>query len=290
MWKPYQQFAQQHFPELCQQRPVNSHKGTFGTVAIIGGSTGMSGAAIMAAQAALKLGAGKVKIGFAQDSLPLPVLEAQPEIMLYTAQEVLQHTDISAWSVGCGLDTNARSLQLMQQAQQRFQAEVNSLVVWDADALNLLSLHPNLQTAIRKQHIITPHPTEAARLLKMSTAEIQANRHAAVVKLCERFACISMLKGHLSLVKIPNQTVYENQTGNPGLATAGSGDILSGFMTSLLAQGINPAIAASATVWLHGAAAEILALQNIGPIGMVATELVNAARLLRNQLTLAIDF
>ena len=290
MWKPYQQFAQQHFPELCQQRPVNSHKGTFGTVAIIGGSTGMSGAAIMAAQAALKLGAGKVKIGFAQDSLPLPVLEAQPEIMLYTAQELLQHTDISAWSVGCGLDTNARSLQLMQQAQQRFQAEVNSLVVWDADALNLLSLHPNLQAAIQKQHIITPHPTEAARLLKMSTAEIQANRHAAVVKLCERFACISMLKGHLSLVKIPNQTVYENQTGNPGLATAGSGDILSGFMTSLLAQGINPAIAASATVWLHGAAAEILALQNIGPIGMVATELVNAARLLRNQLTLAIDF
>ena len=290
MWKPYQQFAQQHFPELCQQRPVNSHKGTFGTVAIIGGSTVMSGAAIMAARAALKLGAGKVKIGFAQDSLPLPVLETQPEIMLYTAQELLQHTDISAWSVGCGLDTNARSLQLMQHAQQRFQAEANSLVVWDADALNLLSLHPNLQAAIQKQHIITPHPTEAARLLQVSTAEIQANRHAAVVKLCEHFTCISVLKGHHSLVKIPNQTVYENQTGNPGLATAGSGDILSGFMTSLLAQGIDPAIAASAAVWIHGAAAEILALQNIGPIGMVATELVNAARLLRNQLTLAIDF
>ena len=290
MWKPYQQFAQQHFPELCHQRPVNSHKGTFGTVAIIGGSTGMSGAAIMAARAALKMGAGKVKIGFSQEHLPLPVLEQHPEIMLYTAQELLQHTDISAWSVGCGLDTNARSLQLMQQAQQRFQAEANSLVVWDADALNLLSLHPNLQAAIQKQHIITPHPTEAARLLQVSTAEIQANRHAAVVKLCERFTCISVLKGHHSLVKIPNQTVYENQTGNPGLATAGSGDILSGFMTSLLAKRIDPAIAASAAVWIHGAAAEILALQNIGPIGMVATELVNAARLLRNQLTLAIDF
>ena len=290
MWKPYQQFAQQHFPELCQQRPVNSHKGTFGTVAIIGGNTGMSGAVIMAARAALKMGAGKVKIGFAQDHLPLPVLETQPEIMLYTAQELLQHTDISAWSVGCGLDTNARSLQLMQQAQQRFQAETNSLVVWDADALNLFSLHPNLQTAIQKQHIITPHPTEAARLLQVSTAEIQANRHAAVAQLCERLGCISVLKGHHSLVKIPNQTVHENLSGNPGLATAGSGDILSGFMTSLLAQGINPAIAASAAVWLHGAAAEILALQNIGPIGMVATELVDAARLLRNQLTLAIDF
>ena len=111
-----------------------------------------------------------------------------------------------------------------------------------------------------------------------------------MIQLSERYACISVLKGHHSLVKIPNQAVYENLSGNPGLATAGSGDILSGFMTSLLAQGINPAIAASAAVWIHGAAAEILALQNIGPIGMVATELVDAARLLRNQLTLAIDF
>ena len=291
MWKPYQQFAQKHFPELCQQRPVNSHKGTFGTVAIIGSNTGMSGAVIMAARAALKMGAGKVKIGFAQDHLPLPVLETQPEIMLYTAQELLQHTDISAWSVGCGLDTNARSLQLMQQAQQRFQAEANSLVVWDADALNLFSLHPNLQAAIQKQHIITPHPTEAARLLQVSTAEIQANRHAAVAQLCERLGCISVLKGHHSLVQAATaENAYVNLSGNAGLATAGSGDILSGFMTSLLAQGIQPAIAAPAAVWIHAAAAEVLALQSIGPVGMVATELIDAARLLRNQLSVTIDF
>ena len=290
MWRLYQQFAQQHFPELCQQRPVNSHKGTFGTVAIIGGHTGMSGAVIMAARAALKMGAGKVKIGFAQDRLPLPVLEAQPEIMLYTAQELLQHTDISTWSVGCGLDTHARSLQLMQQAQQRFQTEANSLVVWDADALNLFSQHPDLQAAIQIQHIITPHPTEAARLLNVSTTEIQADRHAAVAQLCERLGCISVLKGHHSLVQAPAENAYVNLSGNAGLATAGSGDILSGFMTSLLAQGIQPAIAAPAAVWIHAAAAEVLALQSIGPIGMVATELIDAARLLRNQLSVTIDF
>ena len=290
MWRLYQQFAQQHFPELCQQRPVNSHKGTFGTVAIIGGHTGMSGAVIMAARAALKMGAGKVKIGFAQDRLPLPVLEAQPEIMLYTAQELLQHTDISTWSVGCGLDTHARSLQLMQQAQQRFQTEANSLVVWDADALNLFSQHPDLQAAIQIQHIITPHPTEAARLLNVSTTEIQADRHAAVAQLCERLGCISVLKGHHSLVQAPAENAYVNLSGNAGLATAGSGDILSGFMTSLLAQGIQPAIAAPATVWIHAAAAEVLALQSIGPVGMVATELIDAARLLRNQLSVTIDF
>ena len=290
MWKPYQQFAQQHFPELCQQRPVNSHKGTFGTVAIIGGHTGMSGAVIMAARAALKMGAGKVKIGFAQDCLPLPVLETQPEIMLYTAQELLQHTDINAWSVGCGLDTHACSLQLMQQAQQRFQAEANSLVVWDADALNLFSQHPDLQAAIQKQHIITPHPTEAARLLNVSTTKMQADGHAAVAQLCERLGCISVLKGHHSLVQAPAENAYVNLSGNAGLATAGSGDILSGFMTSLLAQGIQPAIAAPAAVWIHAAAAEVLALQNIGPVGMVATELIDAARLLRNQLSVTIDF
>ena len=250
----------------------------------------MSGAVIMAARAALKMGAGKVKIGFAQDHLPLPVLETQPEIMLYTAQELLQHTDISTWSVGCGLDTHARSLQLMQQAQQRFQTEANSLVVWDADALNLFSQHPDLQAAIQIQHIITPHPTEAARLLNVSTTEIQADRHAAVAQLCERLGCISVLKGHHSLVQAPAENAYVNLSGNAGLATAGSGDILSGFMTSLLAQGIQPAIAAPAAVWIHAAAAEVLALQSIGPVGMVATELIDAARLLRNQLSVTIDF
>ena len=179
----------------------------------------------------------------------------------------------------------------MQQAQQRFQAETNSLVVWDADALNLFSLHPDLQTAIQKQHIITPHPTEAARLLQVSTAEIQANRHAAVAQLCERLGCISVLKGHHSLVQAATaENAYVNLSGNAGLATAGSGDILSGFMTSLLAQGIQPAIAAPAAVWIHAAAAEVLALQSIGPIGMVATELIDAARLLRNQLSVTIDF
>ena len=110
-----------------------------------------------------------------------------------------------------------------------------------------------------------------------------------MIQLSESYACISVLKGLHSLVKIPNQAVYENLSGNPGLATAGSGDILSGFMTSLLAQGIHPNRAAPAAVWLHAAAAEVLALQNIGPIGMVATELIDAARFLRNQLSVAID-
>ncbi|UOO88490.1 NAD(P)H-hydrate dehydratase [Vitreoscilla massiliensis] len=289
MWETYQHFARQHFPELCQQRPVDSHKGTFGTVAIIGGNIGMSGAVIMAARAALKLGAGKVKIGFAQDSLPLPVLENQPEIMLYTADALLQHQDISAWSIGCGLDTDTRALHTMHLARERFQTDTHAQVVWDADALNLFSLHEDLQAAIQSQHIITPHPTEAARLLHTTTASIQADRKTAVAQLQQRFGCISVLKGHHSLVQVAAQNAYVNLSGNAGLATAGSGDILSGFMTSLLAQGMDADIAAPAAVWLHAAAAEVLALQKIGPIGMVATELIDAARFLRNQLSVAIE-
>ena len=289
MWETYQHFARQHFPELCQPRPVDSHKGTFGTVAIIGGNVGMSGAVIMAARAALKLGAGKVKIGFAQDSLPMPVLENQPEIMLYTAADLLQHQDISAWSIGCGLDTDERALNTMHLARERMQTETEALVVWDADALNLFSRHEDLQAAIQAQHIITPHPTEAARLLHTTTAAIQADRLAAVAQLYQGLGCISVLKGHHSLLQVAAQNAYVNHSGNAGLATAGSGDILSGFMTSLLAQGIHPNIAAPAAVWLHAAAAEVLALQNIGPIGMVATELIDAARFLRNQLSVAID-
>lgn len=107
---------------------------------------------------------------------------------------------------------------------------------------------------------------------------------------CERLGCISACAGHHSLVQAPAENAYVNRSGNAGLATAGSGDILSGFMTSLLAQGIQPAIAAPAAVWIHAAAAEVLALQNIESVGMVATELIDAARLLRNQLSVTIDF
>lgn len=281
MWEAYRQFAQTHFPQLCQKRPVNSHKGTFGTVAIIGGNTGMSGAVILAARAALKLGAGKVKIGFAQDSLPLPVLESQPEIMLYTATDLLEHTDIDAWAIGCGLGGNEHALSIMQTSKSVLATQA---VIWDADALNLISQHPNLQDALQTHHIITPHPAEAARLLNITTASIQDNRLSSVQQLQQKLGCVCVLKGHQSLVQSA-QSCYRNDSGNPGLASAGSGDVLSGIIASLLAQGFEATDAACAGVWLHGAASEVLALQNIGPIGMVASELMDAARLLRNHLT-----
>lgn len=282
MWMHQQAFAKQHFPLLCQQRPVNSHKGTFGTVAIIGGSTGMSGAVILAAQAALKLGAGKVKIGFAQPSLPLPVLERQPEIMLYTATDLLAQHDISAWAIGCGLGTEPAALQLLKLALHTIDS--NQPVVWDADALNLFAAHPTLQDAIQPHHIITPHPSEAARILQTDTATVQSNRAAACHALHQRLGCISVLKGHQTLVLGPESSLYTNPSGNAGLATAGTGDVLTGMVVSLLSQGFAPSQAAPAAVWLHGAAADNLALQQVGPIGMVASELVDAARWLRNRL------
>lgn len=280
-WNRYRIFAQQHFPDLLTPRAQESHKGTHGTVGIIGGNLGMSGSIIMAAKAALKLGAGKVKIGFVQNTLPMPVLESQPEIMLYTAPELLQQQDISAWVIGCGMGTDTNAVNILQTLSEN---HLQKPVVWDADALNLLTEHIKFHILLKPHHIITPHPTEAARLLHQKTATIQAQRTLAAFNLYQQYQCISVLKGHQTLVQITDTQYYLNESGNTGLATAGSGDVLAGMMVSLLAQGMDCAQAACAAVWLHGVAAEILALQQIGPIGMVATELIDAARLLRNQL------
>lgn len=283
-WNAYRHFAQQHFPDLLQPRAIDSHKGSHGTAGIIGGNVGMSGAVIMTAKAALKLGAGKVKIGFVQEHLPMPILESQPEIMLYTAQELLQQQDISAWAIGCGMGTDANAFHILQTLSE---SHLQKPVVWDADALNLLSQYTKFHILLKPNHILTPHPTEAARLLQQKTAEIQAQRTLAALSLYQQYQCISVLKGHHTLVQITDTQYYLNESGNAGLATAGSGDVLAGIMVSLLAQGMDSAQAACAAVWLHGVAAEILALQQIGPIGMVATELIDAARLLRNQLLMA---
>ncbi|QJQ52158.1 MULTISPECIES: NAD(P)H-hydrate dehydratase [Vitreoscilla] len=280
-WHIYRSFAQQHFPDVLKPRAKDSHKGTHGTVGIIGGNVGMSGSVIMAAKAALKLGAGKVKIGFVQNSLPMPVLESQPEIMLYTAQQLLQQQDINAWLIGCGMGTDNNACHILQTLSEH---QLHKPIVWDADALNLLAKYTKFHTLLNSNHIITPHPTEAARLLQQQTAEIQAQRTLAALNLYQQYHCISVLKGYQTLVQITDTQYYLNESGHAGLATAGSGDVLAGMMVSLLAQGMDCAQAACAAVWLHGVAAEILSLQQIGPIGMVATELIDAARQLRNQL------
>lgn len=277
-------YALTRFPHLFAKRATNSHKGTFGTLAVVGGSEGMSGAVVLAATAAIYNGCGKVWAGFNQPVLPAPWIPDRPEIMLSTADALCARNDIQVWVCGCGLNTHQAALNTLENILTVAQ---NTPLLLDADALNLTAQHPHLAQTIAQRTaptILTPHPTEAARLLGCTTAEIQSDRPAAAQTLANRFQAATVLKGHRTVVAQPNGQFYENDSGNPGLATAGSGDVLSGLIGALLAQNLPVWEAVCGGVWLHGAAADWLRDNGIGEIGMLSGELAEACRWLRNGL------
>jgi len=271
----------EHLPALFAPRATDSHKGSHGTLAVLGGGAGMAGAALLAARAALRSGAGKVFVGFAQEAAPLPCDPLQPELMLRDARSLLADDDlgITAWVAGCGLGTGALAVHTLAEL---FARRGQAPMVLDADALNLLArgeLQPDWGPA---PVILTPHPAEAARLLACPTAQVQADRPAAARELARRYRAWVVLKGAGSLVCDPAGGCALNTTGNPGLATAGTGDVLAGIAGSLIAQRLPLEQAVAGAVWLHGAAADALVEAGIGPIGLTAGELADAARRLRN--------
>ncbi|WP_459616642.1 NAD(P)H-hydrate dehydratase [Bordetella sp. 2513F-2] len=269
-------------PALFAPRAPDSHKGTHGTLAILGGGPGMAGAALLAARAALRIGAGKVLVGFAQHQTPLACDPLQPELMLRGAAELMADgaPAIGAWVAGCGLGATDEAAGLLDRLLQRRGA---APLVLDADGLNLLAagrVHPHW--ADPDAVVLTPHPSEAARLLGCGTAAVQADRLGAVRALARKYRAWSVLKGAGTLVCAPDGRCRVNTTGNPGLATAGTGDVLAGMLGSLLAQGLPRLQAVAGAVWLHGAAADALVAAGVGPIGLTAGELADAARKLRN--------
>jgi hydroxyethylthiazole kinase-like uncharacterized protein yjeF len=155
-------------------------------------------------------------------------------------------------------------------------------LVLDADGLNALSAGAASKTWGSGEVVLTPHPTEAARLLGVPTPEIQADRTAAAQALAQKYGAWVVLKGSGTIVCAPDLSWQINPTGNVALATGGTGDVLSGILVSLLAQGFPAAIAVPAGVWLHGAAADVLVEHGVGPIGLVASDLADAVRDLRN--------
>lgn len=267
-------------PALFTPRGQDTHKGSFGTVGVVGGGPGMTGAALLAGRAALKVGAGKVLIGFAQESLPLPCDPLHPELMLRDARSLLEEDwGVTAWVAGCGIGTGALAANALSEL---FVLRREAPLVLDADGLNLLArgeVQPNWGPG---PVVLTPHPAEAGRLLGASTAEIQADRPGAARALAQRYAAWVVLKGAGTLVCSPDGGLQINTSGNPGLATAGTGDVLAGMLGSLIAQKLPLDQAIAGAVWLHGAAADALVAQGIGPIGLTAGELADAARALRN--------
>ncbi|HYR01635.1 MAG TPA: NAD(P)H-hydrate dehydratase, partial [Casimicrobiaceae bacterium] len=239
-------------PDVLRRRVRNVHKGTFGTLGIVGGAPGMVGAPLLAGRAALHAGAGKVWIGFAAREHPA-VDWAQPELMLRPAARVLG-AGADALVCGPGLGTDDTAAELVARAL----AEPVPLVV-DADALTLLAARSDLASAIAARAaptIATPHPAEAGRLLARSVADVQADRIAAALAIADKLRASVVLKGAGSVLAHPDGRWDVNASGNPALASAGTGDVLAGFAGAFLAQRIEPVMALRLAVCLHGAAAD----------------------------------
>jgi len=237
--------------------PHNSHKGSFGDVAVIGGEglqargMGMTGAAWLAASAALHGGAGRVMVALLDEGQTLA--PPWPELMLRRV-DALDWPQVTA-VCGCGGGEAVRAVLPTVLAQA-------ARLVLDADGLNAVASDNALATALRQRAhaglptVLTPHPLEAARLLQCTAAQVQADRLAAAQALAERYACSVVLKGSGSIIATPGQLPRINPTGNARLATAGTGDVLAGLIGARLAQGLAPHAAACSAVLAHGAAAD----------------------------------
>jgi hydroxyethylthiazole kinase-like uncharacterized protein yjeF len=261
------------------KRPCDSHKGMFGTVAVIGGSSGMIGAPLMAARAALKLGAGCVHVGLLADNAP-GVDMLQPELMLHSASDALYLPRLDVLAIGGGLGNDMVAQKILFDALNS-----NAALVLDADALNILALRPDLRTLLLARKgatVLTPHPGEAASLLACSKDEIQKGRVSAVERLAQKFSCSVVLKGADSLCITSSGNLFLNKTGNPGMSSAGMGDVLTGMIAAFIAQKLSADDAMLLAVHLHGSAGDALAKQGV-TIGMTATDVTEWARWLLNQ-------
>jgi hydroxyethylthiazole kinase-like uncharacterized protein yjeF len=260
-------------------RPRNFHKGMAGSVGILGGAAGMVGAAVIAGRAALRCGAGRVYLGL-MTPRPPQVDYAHPELMLREPAQLFDQGLLDALVAGPGMGR-------ADSAKKALRAALDAPVplVLDADALNLIAGSRSLAAATSRRRaatLMTPHPAEAARLLGQATHAVQANRVAAAQAIAKRYRAFALLKGNGSVAAAPDGRYWINPSGNPGMASAGMGDALAGIVAALCAQGAEPLPALLAGTYLHGAAADALVAAGSGPVGITASEVIDAARALLN--------
>ncbi len=272
---------------LISKRPRHFHKGDCGHTLIIGGEQGYGGAIMMAAEASLRCGSGLTSVITHRDN-GSALLARTPEVMV-TSAENNQQVDrlIEAAStivIGPGLGQSAWSEKMLQKV-----IHLDKPLILDADALNILSAKPNwaesLSEGQRSSRIYTPHPGEASRLLLFANAQIvQQDRLKALKELSQKFGGHILLKGSGSLIIDPKQKVSLCPYGNPGMASGGMGDVLSGMIGSLVAQGYEPGFALRLATTLHAHAAD-LAAEKFGERGLSATDLIPFVRSLLNKLS-----
>ena len=265
------------------RRKPDTHKGDYGHIFILAGSLGLSGAAVLCANSAMRSGAGLVTLGVPEGVYSIIAKKAYPEVMVRPLAEtkdktlslkaypaimsLIEKTDVLA--VGPGLSRNPQTQKLIR----RIISNIHKPMVIDADALNALSgnleilrINPNLK-------ILTPHPGEFSRLSGAPRVYIQKNRETLAKKFAYDYNIILVLKGHNTVVASPNK-LYVNKTGNPGMATAGSGDVLTGIISALLGQGLDGFSAAKSGVYLHGLAGDLAARKKTKP-GMIASDIID---------------
>lgn len=262
------------FPRVLRPRVKNSHKGDYGSVAVIGGTDGMIGASILAARAALISGAGRVTLECRAEHAP-HVDMVYPEIMFATKPVNLE--DFDAIVLGCGLGTSAEAKARVIEA-----LNCQKPLILDADALNIIAADIKLQDMVlarRAPTVLTPHPDEAARLLRRDTAGVTADRVAACRELAVQTGAIVVLKGAGTVISMRSSRTWINPTGSPMLATGGSGDVLAGMIGAMFAQGYDMVESVLAAVYFHGLSAEGLeAGFTAGEIAPNAMALVHDAR------------
>lgn len=262
---------------LLPPRPAESHKGTWGHVAIVGGSAGRSGAAVLAARGALRTGAGLVTVltdaetaaivdAHTAESMTLPI--TRDDAGRGGVLEALRGKSVAV--IGPGLPDDEQGYRFVRTLL----AAVPLPTVVDASALNAF---PGRLADLRSERprVLTPHPGELARLAGVSTEAILADRVTAAREAAKASACVVVLKGHQTLIASPDGRVAVNPTGNPGMATGGTGDVLSGIIATLLGQSGDPFLAACAGTWLHGAAGDVVAAR-AGEVGLTALDLAES--------------
>ncbi|MBO8158245.1 NAD(P)H-hydrate dehydratase [Thermosyntropha sp.] len=268
-------------PYINKSNP-ESHKGTYGHALVIGGTAGMTGAVSMASYAALRTGAGLVTAAVPESLLPV-VASMRSEVMTAPLSETAQSTialeaipaienllgTASVCAIGCGMSRYMEAKSVL-----RFVLEKSGVpLVIDADGLNALSEDVSMLASRQVPVVLTPHPGEMARLIKKSIKEIQVNRLEIAREFAEKWQVTLVLKGNKTIVALPSGDAYINMTGNPGMGTAGSGDVLCGVIAGLIAQGLNPQIASIVGVYVHGLAGD-LAAEAKGERGLVAGDII----------------
>ena len=279
-----------HASEWIPQRPPTSHKGSYGRVLVVAGSTGMTGAAALASEAALRVGAGLVTLAIPKSlnpilegllpevmTLPLPETDAG-SLSVSAASTLLEFAEQtkSVLAIGPGISQHPGTVALVRQlARENQEHKLGGQMVIDADGLNAIAQIPEIMSFLDRETVLTPHPGEMARLTNTPVSTLEADRIRTAQTFANEQGVTLVFKGAPTVISEANGDVWINSTGNPGMGTGGMGDVLTGVIAGLMAQGLSSERAATLAVYIHGLAGDIVS-ERLGMPGLIASDVLKA--------------